>query len=80
MGRPQKRFYITDRQSSVIALTDETGAVQERHSHSPFGRPDMAATGASGNPLRYASFRWDGEIGLYDMRARVYDPQLRRFL
>ncbi|MEL6482013.1 MAG: RHS repeat-associated core domain-containing protein, partial [Pseudomonadota bacterium] len=73
------RFPITDTQGSVWAVADEKGIVAT-YAYSPFGRLLSSAGPEAG---RFA-YRWQGrefdpETGLYDFRARLYDPALMRF-
>ncbi|OGW55567.1 MAG: hypothetical protein A2Y81_05590 [Nitrospirae bacterium RBG_13_43_8] len=72
------RFYQQDALGSVIALTDETGAVKTTYSYDPFG--NVTITGeASDNPFQYTGRENDG-TGLYYYRARYYSPELQRFI
>lgn len=83
----QNAFPHQDALTSVVARTDELGAVLERYAYTPFGEasifaPDGVTTRASstigarpwfaGHPLL--------DCGLYDARARLYDPRLGRFI
>src|SRR4030043_800737 len=72
------RFYQTDALGSVIALTDETGAVRTKYSYDPFGNVTISGE-ASDNPFQYTSRENDG-TGLYYYRARYYSPELQRFI
>ena len=71
-------YYVYDKLGSVIALTDETGALVEQHAYSPYGRVD--APSGVGNPYLFAGRRHDSETGLYHYRSRNYDAGLGRFL
>ncbi len=35
---------------------------------------------ATGNPYRYASYRYDSETGMYYLMARYYSPSMGRFI
>ncbi len=77
----QAEFYHYDVTGNTQLLTGAGGAVVSTYEYLPFGEK-TASTGASANP-----FTFNGRVGvkesgngLYDMRARVYDPQLGRFL
>ena len=35
---------------------------------------------ARNNPFRYSSYYYDAELGIYDLKARFYDPEIARFL
>ena len=86
-GTPQTRTVNlhTDPLGSVGAVTDSSGTVQEWLNYEPFGaRQDEggnAVAGPKGNVLlSFAGHRHDDDLGLVDMRGRVYDPINRRFL
>ena len=63
---------------STRLLSDQTGTIVGRHRYSPFGVAEQQ-TGPY-NPVRFAGRRFDADLGLYDMRARTYSPELGRFL
>ncbi len=71
-------FYHSDRNHSIIALSDNTGARAETYSYSPFGLPGQA--GAVGNPYLYNAREYDADTGLYFHRARDFSPYLGRYL
>lgn len=76
------RCYWTtlDRQGSVRLVTDENGNAVATYDYLPFGA--MArCTGELPHITnrRYAGMELDGETGLYNARARLYDPVLGRF-
>lgn len=70
-------YYHTDALGSVLALTDQTGAVQTTYSYDPFG--NTIVSGTNTNPFQYTGRENDG-IGLYYYRARYYSPGLQRFI
>ena len=72
------QYYFADRQGNVLAVTDETGAIQQQFFYTPFG-VEMVGD-AAGNPFRYTGRKYDPETGLYYYRARYYDADLGRFL
>ena len=72
-----QEFYHTDALGSVLALTDQTGAVQTRYRYDPFG--NTMVTGTSTNPFQYTGRENDG-TGLMFYRARYYSPTLQRFI
>jgi RHS repeat-associated protein len=72
------RYYQTDALGSVIALTDDTGAVKTTYSYDPFGGVTVSGD-ASDNPFQYTGRENDG-TGLYYYRARYYSPELQRFI
>jgi len=78
---------VHDFQGSWLALADAGGSVLERYRYSPFG--EVSVEDAAGNPLaasahgvdRFFPGRpFDALTGLYDLRARWYDPAPGAFL
>lgn len=72
-------FPMRDALGSVRALTDGAGAVTGRYVFDGYGTT-VADSGATANPYRYRGERQDPESGLYQLRARYYDPSVGRFL
>ena len=76
-----------DFQGTILALIDRgTGAVVERYRYTPWG--EVSIEDASGTPQsesQYGNRRffmgrlWDAEIGIYDVRARWYEPDRGAF-
>jgi RHS repeat-associated protein len=94
-GRREVLYFHPDRMGSANALVmNDRGEEVDRVRLDPFGNridrvyfPDLP-TGArhlSGNPasgarLGFTGHEQDGEVGLVNMRGRVYDARLGRFL
>ncbi|HEX3150378.1 MAG TPA: RHS repeat-associated core domain-containing protein [Gemmataceae bacterium] len=80
-GAGAKAFYDFDRIGSVVGMTDSTGAYVNRYAYLPFGETTTLAA-ALANPFTYVG-RWgvssDGN-GLFNMRARSYDPTTGGFV
>ncbi|WP_437668820.1 RHS repeat-associated core domain-containing protein [Sorangium sp. So ce131] len=84
---PGTRYVHVDHLGSVDALTDEDGAVVERRSYDPFGqrrdpvwgRPPPASF-ESTTTRGFTGHEDDDELGLVNMKGRVYDPRVGRFL
>jgi RHS repeat-associated protein len=59
-------------------------AVVAQYAYTPWGEFDGAdqplVNGARVNSLRWKGLSYDAETGLYYMRARYYDPKMRRFI
>lgn len=72
------RYYQIDALGSVIALTDDTGAVKTIYTYDPFGNVSVSGE-PSDNPFQYTGRENDG-TGLYYYRARYYSPELQRFI
>ncbi|WP_121761918.1 RHS repeat domain-containing protein [Corallococcus sp. AB038B] len=90
-GRPftQEIAYVhRDPLGSVETLSDQQGALVARMKFDPFGRrvfPQALATAQSpvvGKALRegFTGHSHDDELGLIDMKGRIYDPSVGRFL
>ncbi|HTU65579.1 MAG TPA: RHS repeat-associated core domain-containing protein [Steroidobacteraceae bacterium] len=80
-GITDKRWFHTDHQGSVVALSDSTGAVTSatQYTYDAYGVP---------NAWPGSRFRYTGQIALNDAtnvklyyyKARVYDPTIGRFI
>lgn len=73
--------YHFDTRGSTLALTDSSGLVTDRYAYAPYGKV-LAQRGSTKNPFRYVGAHGviADDNGLYFMRARYYEPNLRRFL
>ncbi|QHT59374.1 PKD domain-containing protein [Paenibacillus lycopersici] len=73
--------YHFDRRGSTVGLTDEQGKVIDRFEYSLFGEI-IEHEGNRSTPFLYSGR--DGVMtdsnGLYYMRARYYNPEIRRFI
>ncbi|MCA9803289.1 MAG: hypothetical protein KC777_15065 [Cyanobacteria bacterium HKST-UBA02] len=65
-----------DRMGSVIATTDDTGAVVNTYAYSPSGE----CSSMSGTTFGFTGQRFDSETGLYMFKNRYYSPVIGRFL
>ena len=85
---PERTLYVhVDHLGSVEALTDEAGAVVEQRSYDAFGARRNPAWGAppsasfpTTSSLGFTGHEDDADLGLVNMRGRLYDPHLSRFL
>ena len=82
-----RRYHHHDALGSVIALTDDTGALLESYTYDVFGTPKVFdATGLPvagtqhGNRFLYTGREWIAPLSLYDYRNRVYSAEIGRFL
>ncbi|MGK3969858.1 RHS repeat-associated core domain-containing protein [Sorangium sp. So ce118] len=81
------RYVHVDHLGSVDALTDEHGDVSERRSYDPFGQRRNPVWGerapasfSSETTQGFAGHESDDELGLVNMKGRIYDPRIGRFL
>ncbi|WLD11701.1 RHS repeat-associated core domain-containing protein [Planctellipticum variicoloris] len=75
-------YYRFDALGSTTGLTDATGAVTDDYRYQAFGEP-VETTGATENPYRWVGqvgYRQEEATGLYNLRARDYDPASGRFV
>src|ERR1700753_1711488 len=78
-----KTYFHTDRQGSVIAMSDASGVLSEGpHTYDPYGNcfDGSSPCSSTGQPYRFTGRRLDPETGLYYYRARYYDPKTGRFM
>ncbi len=78
-------FYVLNLQGDVIALIDNTGTVVVKYTYDSWGKllsttDSMGYSLGADNPLRYRSYYYDKETGLYYLQSRYYDPETGKFL
>ena len=82
-------YYLQDANYNVTAVTDDTGAVVERYSYTPYGEvtvmdasfsPVTGNTSAIGNEYLYTGRRRDPETGLQLNRNRFYHATMGRWV
>jgi len=74
-------YMHTDRQASVVAITDAAGNVVSRRGYGSYGETDgTQLVGTGSHPFGYTGRRWDPDLGIYYYRARWYDPTTGTFL
>jgi RHS repeat-associated protein len=83
-------FYLhADHLGSIVAITDKAAQVVDRVAYSPFGErfnpaspgsPPLTGPGASGVDYGFNGHQHDDAFELINMRGRMYDPRLSRFL
>lgn len=71
-----KSFFHSDQLGSVVAKTDDTGAVTNRYEYGPFGE----STTLTGTTFGFTGQRYDAETGLYNYKFRYYSSTIGRFL
>ena len=75
-GTGSRRWLHTDRQGSVVAWSDLNGALPATYTYGPYGEPNSWG----GSRFRYTGQIELPELQLYHYKARVYDPNMGRFL
>jgi RHS repeat-associated protein len=76
-------YYLYDALDSVVNLTSAAGVTEWTDSYEPFGAIRIQTENdpnAPANPMLFTGEFLDGASGLYDLRARDYDPTIGRFL
>jgi RHS repeat-associated protein len=83
---PAVTYLLDDHLGSPVVVLDPAGNVT-RPRYEPFGQRladgDVPASGSSGNPAVHfglTGHEYDDDIGLINMKGRLYDPRIRRFL
>jgi RHS repeat-associated protein len=71
-------YVLPDGQGSVRALANSSGAITDTYRYDAYGNL-LSSTGTTVNPYRYDAQRQDATSGLYQLRARSYDPTSGRF-
>jgi RHS repeat-associated protein len=75
-GTTDRRFLSSDDLGSIISVTDSSGAVLGLNKYDEYGNPQAGNLGAFG----YTGQAWLPSMGIWYYKARVYDPELGRFL
>ena len=78
-GSDNAHYYLADGLGSTIALTDDSGAVENTYVYDPFDAI-VGATGTQDNAFTFTGEQTDPSTGLEYLRARYYDPQTGRFV
>ncbi len=85
--KPSTTYVHADHLGSVDTLTDEDGDVVERRSYDAFGQrrnPEWGepppASFAAMTSLGFTAHEGDDDLGLVNMKGRVFDPRIGRFL
>jgi len=82
-------YYCNDVNMNVMALVDDSGAVQERYVYNAYGEVTIYDNDWSDevdwddgehNEILYCGYRWEQKSGLYHVRYRMYHPTLGRWL
>ena len=78
-------FYVRNLQNDVTALVDEDGNEVVHYTYDSWGKilsitGSLKDTVGKQNPFRYRGYFYDTETGMYYLKSRYYDPELRRFI
>jgi len=73
------RFLIADERGSIIAVSDNAGAVLATNTYNEYGVPSTS-NGTYAGRFRYTGQAWLPELSLYNYKARMYLPTIGRFL
>jgi RHS repeat-associated protein len=71
-----RQFLHTDHQGSVVATSDNNGAIDAINTYDTYGVPGAGNAGR----FAYTGQMYLPELGMYHYRARVYNPRIGRFL
>jgi RHS repeat-associated protein len=80
-------YYHANRMHGVYLLTNSAGGIAERYSYTPYGvvavsnstYTSSGTVSSVGSPYLFTGREIDPESGLYNYRARTYDPVQGRF-
>ena len=76
-------YYIKNAQNDVIAIATSSGNVIASYTYDSWGKL-ISITGSYiigyQNPIRYRSYYYDNESGLYYLKSRYYNPEIGRFI
>jgi len=75
-GVADRRWMMQDERRSVVAYTSGSGATLSINTYDEFGQPGPGNAGR----FQYTGQMWLPEAQLYHYKARVYAPQLGRFM
>ena len=78
-GSDNAHYYLADGLGSTMALTDDSGTVENTYVYDPFDAI-VGATGSQDNAFTFTGEQTDASTGLEYLRARYYHPQTGRFV
>jgi len=76
-GTATKRYYTTNRQGSIIGITNQSGTSYAINAYDEYGIQKNSSTIGR---FQYTGQTWLPEVGLYYYKARLYNPSLGRFM
>lgn len=78
-------FYVRNLQNDIVGLIDAAGNTVVHYTYNSWGKV-LSITGSlkdtvgAANPFRYRGYYYDHETGMYYLKSRYYDPEIRRFI
>ncbi len=80
-GTANPKWLHSNHQGSIVAISDNTGAVTAKNTFDEWGIPGNGnASVAAGGRFSYTGQAWLPELGMYYYKARIYSPTLGRFM
>jgi RHS repeat-associated protein len=79
-GTTTTRYLLSDELGSVRTAILPDGTLDGPRDYTAFGEPRGANTGLAQNPYGFTGHEEDTELGIVNMRGRLYDPVLGQFL
>lgn len=77
----QRLYYHTDHLGTVMFLADDRGKKAAEYEYSPYGEILIAqGERAKHNFYTFTGREYLERLGMYDYRARIYDPRVGRFI
>lgn len=81
----EKYYFLKNGQNDVVGIIDNNGDLVVSYTYDPFGniiKTEGSLKNTIGviNPIRYKSYYYDNETGLYYLNSRYYDPSCGRFI
>jgi RHS repeat-associated protein len=80
-------YYLKNAKGDVVGLSNQNGQKVVDYKYDSYGNligSTVAETAPAGldkqNPRLYSSYWFDGSLGLYFMKVRMYSPEIGRFL
>jgi RHS repeat-associated protein len=77
-GSGMVSYYGTDGHGSTRFLTNPNGAATDSYVYDAYGIL-ISGSGSTPNNYLYCGQQWDGDLGMYYLRARYYQPDTGRF-
>jgi len=71
---------LADHEGTIRDIVDSTGTVQEHRQYDTFGQIVSPANPTADFPQAFTGWPFDADTGLYNYRARWYDPAVGRFV